>query len=236
MSLRKTWAIAVREFGSLFVSPIVYGFLAVFLFLTGFLTVNMLASGIAEFQLFLMVLMFLFMTPLLTMRLIASERSKGTIEMIFTSPVRSSEFVLGKYLAVLGVLGVGVIFTLEFPIFLAYVGDPDLNILATQYLGLVLACGSFLAIGLFCSAITASQVMAAVIGFCVLFFLWLVSILKGMLPGGYSSAVDAVDITSRIQNFQEGVLNLGDVVFFLSVIVLFLYASMLYLNTRNWQQ
>lgn len=236
MNPRKVWAIAVREFGNFFVSPIVYGFLAVFLFLTGFLTVNVIARGRAEFGLFLIVLIFLFLTPLLTMRLVSNERKSGTIELIFTTPVRSSEFVLGKYLAVLGVLFVAVLFTLEFPIFLEVVGDPDLNILLTQYLGLVLSGSSFLAIGLFFSCLSENQVISAVGAFCALFVLWLISIFKQMVPAAYGPVVDAFDFTTRIQNFQQGVLNLGDVVFFLSLTVAFLYASMQYLNARSWQQ
>lgn len=237
MDLRKTWAIAVREFGSFFVSPIVYGFLSAFLFLLGYFTVGMIVTAQrAELSLTLILFVFLIFAPLLTMRLITNERSTGTIEFVFTSPVRASEFVLGKYIAVLGVYGVSILFTLEFPVFLMSIGDPDLQILLSQYLGLILVGSSFLAIGLFCSCITENQIIAAVASFAILIFLWVLSVLKGMVPATFQPVVRAFNIARRIQNFQNGLLNLTDVLFFLSIIITFLYASILYLNSRSWRE
>lgn len=237
MDLRKTWAVAVREFGSFFVSPVVYGFLSAFLFLLGYFTVGMVVNAQrAELSLTLILFVFLIFAPLLTMRLISNERSTGTIEFIFTSPVRSSEFILGKYLAVLGVYGVAVLFTLEFPVFLMVVGDPDVMVLLTQYLGLILVGATFLAVGLFCSALTENQIVAAVASFVILILFWILSVLKGMVPPSYEPIVEAFNLASRIRNFQNGLLKLTDVVFFLSIILTSLYASMLYLNTRSWRE
>lgn len=237
MDLRKMWAIAVREFGSFFVSPIVYGFLSAYLFLLGYFTVGVIVSAQrAELSLTLILFVFLIFAPLLTMRLISNERSVGTIEFIFTSPVRASEFILGKYVAVLGVFGVSVLFTLEFPVFLMSVGDPDLQILMSQYLGLVLVGASFLAIGLFCSCLTKNQIVAAVASFVILILLWVLSVLKGMVPATYQPVVEAFDLAGRIQNFQNGLLKFEDVWFFLSLIIAPLYASILYLNSRSWRE
>lgn len=237
MSPRKTWSIAVREFGSFFVSPVVYGFLTGFLFLLGYFTVGMIVNQQrAELSLTLILFVFLIFAPLLTMRLITRERATGTIEFIFTSPVRSSEFILGKYLAVLGVYGIALLFSLEFPVFLVSVGDPDLQILATQYFGLVLVGGTFLAVGLFCSCLTENQIIAAVSSFCILLLLWVLSVLRGMVPATYQPAIDALNFVRRIRHFQNGILKLTDLVFFCSLIVVFLYASILYLNSRGWRQ
>ena len=237
MDLRKVWAIAVREFGSFFVSPMVYGFLTGYIVLLGYFNLNMLVRRQrAEFNLALILFVFLLFTPLLTMRLISSERSTGTIEFIFTSPVRASEFVLGKYLAVLGVYGISLVFTLEFPAFLVAVGDPDLQVLATQYFGLTLVGAAFLAVGLFCSCLTENQIVAAVASFSLLILLWVLTILKGMVPVYLNPVVEAFTVSSRIQNFQSGILKLTDLLFFGSLIVSFLYASILYLNTRSWRQ
>lgn len=237
MSLRKTWAIAVREFGYYFVSPIVYGFLTVFLLLTGYFTVSMVVfAQKAELNIYLMLFILMLMTPVLCMRLIAAERNDGTIEFIFTSPVRAIEFVLGKFLAVLGVYGVALIFTVEFPIFLLSIGDPDIMILATQYLGMLLVGAMFLSIGLFFSALSENQIVAGIATFFVLLFLWVISLLRGMVPSQYTVVVEAFDITQRVQNFQQGILNLDDVTFFLSFIIGFLYSAILYLNSRSWQE
>lgn len=237
MAPRKIWAIAVREFGSFFVSPIVYGFLTGYLFLLGYFNVSMIVrQQRAEFSLSLILFVFLIFTPLLTMRLIANERSTGTIEFVFTSPVRSVDFVLGKYLAVLGVYGVALLFTLEFPAFLVAVGDPDLQVLATQYFGLLLVGATFLSVGLFCSCLTKNQIVAAVATFSFLLLLWVFSLLEGMVPATLNPVVQSLDLARRIRSFQNGILKLSDLVFFASVIVTFLYASVLYLNTRSWRQ
>ncbi len=183
MGPRKIWAIAVREFGNFFVSPIVYGFLTGFLFLLGYFNVTMIVQQQkAEFSLSLILFVFLIFSPLLTMRLISNERSTGTIEFILTSPVRSVDLVLGKYLAVLGVYSIALLFTLEFPAFLVSIGDPDLQVLATQYFGLILVGAAFLAVGLFCSCLTENQIVAAVATFSILLLLWVSSLLEGMVP------------------------------------------------------
>lgn len=237
MNPRKIWAVAVREFGSFFVSPIVYGFLTGYLFLLGYFNVGMIVrQQRAEFSLSLILFVFLIFAPLLTMRLISNERSTGTMEFIFTSPVRSVDFVLGKYLAVLGVYGIALLFTLEFPAFLVSIGDPDLQVLATQYLGLVLVGATFLAVGLFCSCLTENQIVAAVATFSILLLLWVFSLLKGTIPSTFNPVVQSFDIARRIQHFQNGILKLTDLVFFGSLILAFLYASVLYLNTRSWRQ
>lgn len=237
MDLRKVWAVARREFASYFVSPIVYAFLAVFLFLSGYFNVGTIVrSQQAELNIYVILFIFMFLVPLLTMRLITREYTGRTLEVIFTSPVRSSEFVLGKYLAVLAVYGIALLFLMEFPLFVMAVGDPDWMILMTQFLGLWLVGGSFLALGLFCSCLTENQLIAAVSTFCVLLMLWVFSLLEGMLPAFLEPAVGALDLAPRLGNFQQGVLVLSDVVFFLSGTLLFLYTAVLYLNTRTWSR
>lgn len=237
MSPSKVWAIAVREFRNFFVSPVVYAVLTVYLFLTGYFTcATVVNTNQAEFSLHLMVFLFLFLAPLLTMRLIALERSRGTVELVFTSPLSSADFVLGKFLAVLGVYGIALLLTLEFPIFLFVVASPDLWIIATQYLGLVLIGAVFLAIGLFCSALTENQVVAAVCSFCLLLFLWVLGMLEQMVPGPARAIVGKFDLLARLRNFQSGLVGLEDVMFFLALVVFFLYSTMLYLNARSWQQ
>ncbi|MFB6357369.1 MAG: ABC transporter permease [bacterium] len=237
MNLRTVWGVAVREFGNYFVSPIAYGFLTIYLFLTGYFTSGLIVgSQRAELSLYLMLFMLLFMTPLLTMRLISDEHRQGTIEFVFTSPITGVEFVLGKFLAVLSIYGIALIFTLEFPLFLTIIGDPDLFVLGTQYLGLMLVGSSFLAVGLFFSCLTENQLIAAGSTFCVLLLLWVMSALKGMVPSSYGYIVEAFNVVKRIKNFQKGIVAGQDVTFFLGSIVVFLSASVQYLNTRSWRQ
>lgn len=236
MNPRKIWAVARREFGDFFVSPTVYAVLFVYLFLTGYYSMNrILTQQQADLDISLYLFLLIFIVPLLTMGLISSERRKGTIEMVFTSPVRSSEFVLGKYLGVLGVYGVILLISLFYPAFLLYAGDPDPFMIGAQYLGMVLIGGTYLAVGLFCSALSEKNIVAAISTFFVLLILLAVSILKSMVSTDWGSVIDALDLSLIMQNFQEGLIRAGDLTFLLSLVVGFLYATMLYLNSRSWE-
>lgn len=105
-----------------------------------------------------------------------------------------------------------------------------------QYLGLALVGSAFLAVGLFCSCLTENQMVAALASFSLLILLWVLTILKGMVPVYLNPVVEAFTVSSRIENFQNGILKLTDLLFFGSLIVSFLYASVLYLNIRSWRQ
>jgi len=237
MNPRKIWAVARREFGDFFVSPTVYAVLFAYLFLTGYYSMNrILTQQQADLNISLYLFLLIFIVPLLTMGLISSERREGTIEMIFTSPVRSSEFVLGKYLGVLGVYGVILLISLFYPLFLVYVGDPDPFMFGAQYLGLVLVGGMFLAVGLFCSALTENNIVAAISTFFLLLVLLAVTIFKRLVSTDWGPVVEAFNLSAKMQNFQEGLIKADDLVFLLSMIVGFLYLTMLYLNSRSWEQ
>lgn len=237
MNLRKTWAVARREFGSYFVSPTVYAVLFVYLFLTGYYSMNrILSQQQADLNISLFLFLLIFIVPLLTMRLIAPERREGTIEMIFTSPVRAHEFVLGKYTAILGVYGIVLLISLFYPFALLYIGDPDPFMFGAQYLGLVLIGGMFLAVGLFCSALTDNQIVAAITAFFLLLLMLALSILESMVSPAVQPYVAAFDLSDRIRNFQQGLVRLSDVTYLLSMIAGFLFLSVQYLNSRSWEQ
>lgn len=237
MNPRKIWAVARREFGDYFVSPTVYAVLFVYLFLTGYYSMNrIIAQQQADINITLYLFLLIFIVPLLTMGLISSERRDGTIEMIFTSPIRASEFVLGKFLAVLGVYGIVLLISLFYPVFLVYAGEPDPFMIGAQYVGMVVIGGMFLSVGLFCSALTENNIVAAISTFFLLLFLLAISILKSMVSTRAGVVIDAFDISSRIQNFQEGLIHLSDVTFFVSMVIGFLFFATQYLNSRSWEQ
>ncbi|MFB6355716.1 MAG: ABC transporter permease [bacterium] len=235
MSPLKIWAVARREFSSYFVSPTIYALMVVYLFLIGYFMSDRIFSGQADLNISLFSFLLFFIVPLLTMRLVSPEYERGTIELIFTSPVTAVDYVLGKFLAALSVYGVILIFTLHFPLFLMYVGNPDVFVFGAQYLGLALVGSFFLSVGLFCSTLTENQIVAAVSSFFLLLFLWALGILKGLLPTSAGPAIEAISIVNPIGNFQDGLLKLQDVVYFLSLTIGFLFASIQYLNTRSWE-
>src|SRR5262249_9003470 len=118
----------------------------------------------------------IFICPAIAMRLIAEERGTGTIEMLLTMPVRDSEVVLGKYLAAVGVLAVGLGFTLPFAFTVSWLGSLDWGPVISGYLGCLLIGGTYLAVGLFGSAVTKNQIVAYVIGLALCALLFLMSV------------------------------------------------------------
>src|SRR4051794_10487644 len=174
--------IARRELSSYFYSPIAYVAMFLFLFVAGFIFRADFQPGqpagmrsIFEWMVWLLVLIL----PILCMGLLAQEWASGTIETMMTAPVSETDLVVGKFLGSYFFFLVLLAPTLLFPILLTIYSRPDFGPIATGYLGLILVGGLFIAVTLFCSALTKSQVVAAVVAFGVLFLVsalpWIVS-------------------------------------------------------------
>ncbi|HVO29951.1 MAG TPA: ABC transporter permease subunit, partial [bacterium] len=134
--------------------------------------------GVTVFLSFLL----LAITPILTMRTLAEENSRGTLELLLTSPVREWDIVLGKFLGALTLYMTLFAITLIFPLILFQVSEPEKGPLFTQYLGLVLSSAAFISVGIFASAITESQVIAAITGYVLLLAFWIIGLFAQILP------------------------------------------------------
>jgi ABC-2 type transport system permease protein len=181
-------------------------------------------------------ILFLFMAPLLSMRSLAEEKKVGTLELLYTYPLSDFEIVLGKYLALLGQL------LLLFLPTLAYVGvmkilgaSIDLGIVLSGTFGFVLLGASFLALGLFFSSLTENQMLAGGLTFGALMILWVLEWFAGFLPPSLKNVV--VDLTPFVhfRDFSLGILDLSDIVYFLSCIFFFCFLSLRVIETRNWK-
>jgi ABC-2 type transport system permease protein len=174
---------------------------------------------------------FLLLIPLMTMRLIADERRSFTAELLFTSPVRITSIIMGKYLASLLLFGVMIILSAVYILVLVKYGNPDLGPILSGYLGLFLMGASFLAVGIFASALTENQMIAAVISFGVLLVFWIM--------GATSSAGDSVfgylSIINHFENFAKGVIKVTDVTYYLSFTFLGLYLAYITLDSERWK-
>ena len=173
----------------------------------------------------------LLLIPLITMRLIADERRSFTSELLFTSPVRIASIIMGKYLASLLLFGVMIILSAVYiPVLVKY-GNPDPGPILSGYLGLFLMGASFLAVGIFASALTENQIIAAVISFGVLLVFWIM--------GATSSAGDSVfgylSIINHFDNFAKGVIKVTDVTYYLSFTFLGLYLAYITLDSERWK-
>ena len=176
-----------------------------------------------------MVILLMFMAPLLTMGAIAGERRHKTLELLLATPVRPWQIVWGKYLALLAMLGASLATTLVFPWILGahtVVADGsslDSVTVAVGYAGVFLAAAAFAALGLAASALTHSQILAALLGFALIFILWAIGALVGEGEGLGNRLADYLSVLGHLEGFLRGAPRLRDFIYFLSIIFLGLY-------------
>jgi ABC-2 type transport system permease protein len=232
-------AVTERELKSYFVSPVAYVVIAFFLLLAGYLFSGILMQtreATLRYLLSNISVLFLFITPILTMRLLAEENKNGTIELLLTNPIRDSEVVLGKYLAVVAILVVMLGLTLYYPAILYLMGGrPDQGPMLTGYLGVILLGAGCLALGLFASSLTQNQIVAAVVTFALLIVLWLSDVIQSLAGGVVSDVAGYLSVNNHFQEFSRGVLDTKDVVYFVTLILAGLFLTMLSVQSRRWR-
>ncbi len=232
--------IAKRELLSYFFSPIAYVAMTLFLLVAGFTFREDFQPGqpatmraIFEWMVWLLV----FIVPVLCMGLLAQEWSSGTIETLMTAPVSETDVVLGKFLGSLAFFGVLLAPTLLYVVMLRIFGRPDYGPILSGYLGIILVGALFISIGLFCSSITKSQVVAAVSASAILFAItivpWWLST-KATL-GAFWRGVADQSVFRRYTDFSKGVIDLGNLVFFVVVTSVFLFLTVKILESRRWR-
>ena len=225
-----------RELRAYFATPLAYVFLVIFLVLVGVFTFyvgNFYERGQADLQSFFGFhpWLYLFLVPAIAMRSWAEERKSGTIELLLTLPIRMGHAVLAKFLAAW--LFVALALALTFPMWITvnYLGNPDNGAILAGYLGSWFMAGGYLAIGICISAATRSQVIAFIISFvvCMLFtlsgFPLIIELVRGWLPAVLVEGVSSLSFLTHFQAISRGVLDLGDVFYFLIQISFWLYAS-----------
>ena len=225
-----------REFSGYFTTPIAYVFLAIFVFLSGIFTFylgDFLARGQADLQSFFLFhpWLYLFLIPALAMRLWSEERRGGTIELLLTLPITIAQAVLGKFLAAWAFTGVALLLTFPLWITVNYLGTPDNGIIVAAYLGSFLMAGAFLAIGSCFSAMTKNQVIAFVtsavvsLGFVLSGFPLVLEFFSAWAPPFLVEAISAFSFLIHFEAIAKGVIDLRDLVYFISLIVFWLYAN-----------
>lgn len=225
-----------REMSSYFATPVAYVFIIIYLVLTGLLTFhigNMLDRNQADLTAFFTFhpWLYLFLIPALSMRLWAEERRTGTIELSMTLPISQGEAVIGKFLAAWCFTGIAL--ALTFPVWLTvnYLGEPDNGALLAGYVGSWLLAGSFLAIGSFISALTKNQVIAFVVAAAICFVLVamgstiFLDFLSDWFGGGVVEFFRSLSVVIHFNEISKGVVDIRDIVYFGSLIVLFLFLN-----------
>ena len=232
------FSIFKKEVKSYFVSPIAYVLMAIYLGLSGYFFVLITFTteqASLYFTLGNMGITLLFLTPVLTMRLFSEERRQGTIELLFTSPLRVTQIVVGKYLGVLFLYVFILLISGEFALFLKLFGNPENGPLITGYLGLFLMGASFLAIGLFSSTLTDNQIVAAVVTFFLLLFFWIAGWAGDMTSGVWSNFFNNLSVFNHFEPFRKGVIDSTDLLYYVAMIFLFLFFAVKIVDSYRWR-
>lgn len=238
------WMISKREFSTFFATPVGYVFIAVFLVLSGVFTFffgDLYERGQADLLPFFNVnpWLYLFLVPAISMRTWAEERKNGTIELLMTLPVTLGQVVLAKFLAAWTILALALMLTFPLWLTINYLGNPDNGVVIAAYLGSWLMGGAFLAIGMCMSALTKNQVVAFILAI-VVSFIFVASgtdmVLDVFELWASSLVIDTIASLSFLTHFSamaKGVLALNDVVYFMLVIAVWLYASLLVIEQKK---
>jgi ABC-2 type transport system permease protein len=225
-----------RELGGYFATPLAYVFIIVFLVLAGVLTFfvgNFFERGQADLQSFFTFhpWLYLMLVPAVSMRLWAEERKSGTIELFMTLPIRLVEAVVGKFLAAWLFIGIALALTFPFWLTVLFLGDPDNGVIAASYIGSWLMAGAILAIGAAVSAATKNQIIAFIVTASLVFVLiaagtpTVIGLFQGWASEGVIRAVAGASLFGHFTAITRGVLDLRDLVYFLSLIAAFLGAN-----------
>ena len=232
-----------RELASYFTSPVAYVFLVIFLLLTGFLTFTTGAffeRGEASLASFFAwhPWVYLVLVPAVGMRLWAEERRAGTLELLLTLPVSPWQAIVAKFLASWAFLAIALALTFPVIVTVNVLGDPDNGVIVAGYLGSLFLAGAYLAITCLTSAMTRNQVIAFIVAVVLCLFLLLAgfSPVTGLMTRWASPAVvdtvAAFSVVTHFDNFQKGVIDARDVLFFVSVIGFSLFATGVVLRSR----
>ena len=231
-------AILKRELGAYFSSATAYVVMAVYFFFSGLFfnfyvfTQNSTSLTYVFSNMFYIIM---FLIPIITMKSFAEEKRQKSDQALLTSPCSLTEIVLGKF------LGAFVMYTICTSIFLVYAvvisffAQPQWSVILCTFLGTLLLGGSLIAINVFISVLTESQVVAAVLGMCIGLMISMMSYFVSLVSIDWIKTVlEKISFMSYYENFTFGILSVTDVVFFLSVITVFLFFTVRALEKRRW--
>jgi ABC-2 type transport system permease protein len=252
--MRNIWIIYRKELRSYFVSPIAYVLLTFFAVICGFFFWNMLgffvirsmemqmSGGMMNVNEEIIRPLFsnmrvigLFFIPLITMRLFAEEKRTGTIELLATSPIRDVEVILGKWLAAVTLYAAMLAATALDLAFLFIYSHPDWKPMLLGFLGLLLQAGGLLALGTLISTMTKNQIVAAVATFAVCLMLWVLDWVSSYESSTWAQVLSYLSVTSHIESFAKGVLDLKDAVYYVSLIFLGLFLTTRAMESLRWR-
>ena len=232
-------AIYKREMKAYFISPLGYVFLGVFLLISGGVfclsTLYEMTSDLTEYFA-TMLFCFIILLPLLTMKLFTEEKRARTEQLLLTAPVSVFSIVFAKFLAAYTMFAGATVFSGLYFIFLSFFGNVQVGLLFGNILAILLIGMAFIAIGVFVSAITESQLSSAILTIGILLGFMAVSTLSDYIPVEWLRfAISSLSVFYRYQNFAHGVFDIAARVYYLSLTGLFLTLSVRTIDSRRWR-
>ena len=242
--MNQVLAIFKREFAAYFATPLAYVFIVIFLFAMGAFTFyvgRFYDNGIADLSVFFGYhpWLYLFLVPAVGMRLWADERRTGTVELLLTLPVPVWATVLGKFLAAWAFCAVALFLTFPIWITVNVLGDPDNGVILASYIGSLLMAGGYLAISAAISATTDNQVIAFVVSVAVCFLFTIagaalvIDFFQLWAPVVLVNTISSFSFLTHFQAITSGVIDLRDLIFFASLIALFLAVNVVLIDLKK---
>lgn len=233
-------AIFRKEMQSYFYTPAAYVFMGVFLMLGSifFGISNLAARSGNMLSLFSQLsYLWLLLSPILTMRLLAGERRQRTDQMLYSSPCSLSAMVMGKYFAACAVLLLTVLITVIYALLVAIYGRLYIGETMVGYLGLILQGCAFIALDLFVSCFSRSQMTAAVAGIGANLLIWLSDVVAAAVSSdAIGKALNFISLYQRFMPFARGQLSLSNVLYYCLFIFIMLFLSVRVLDARRWSE
>lgn len=258
--MRNVLSIAGREIRSYFVSPIGYVVLTGFLLLGGWFFFNLLSRFSYLLQLYSsfqrspdalerlnlndfviapllhnLSIVLVILIPVITMRAFADEKRAGTFELLLTSPLRIGEIIAGKFLGALVFVAVMIGLTGVYPLVMVAYGNPEVGVILSGYLGLLLLGTAFLSVGLLTSSLTENQIIAAVSCLVVLLLLYVIAWPAETASAPLGSVLRYLSLTEHYSELVKGVVDTKDLIYFLSVIFVSLFLTHRSVESLRWR-
>jgi ABC-2 type transport system permease protein len=255
--MKQIWALYKKEMRSYFMSPVAYVIIFIFLVISGFFFFSMIFSfskatseymNYPEYVQYLNLgewvirpffgnisVIMLFILPILTMRLISEEKRSGTLKLLLSYPIRDIDVLLSKFFAAVSIVLTMFVLTFPIPIFLFAYGEPEWGLILSNYIGVILMACAFISLGLFASAVTERQVVAAVITFGALIIIWILNWAKDLAGFTIGTVLDDMSLLSHVENFTKGVIVTHDIVYYCLFTGFFLFLALTALQSRTWR-
>jgi ABC-2 type transport system permease protein len=243
--MRNIWTIAKREYQHFFISPVAYIIAFIILLILGIIFYANILVGLqqqtapdATIVLGPLVTLLLFTTPAVTMRALAEEQRMGTMELLLTAPIKDWELVVGKWLGAFLFYFTLILVTWIFPLILNKLISPgiDQGLLLSGYLGVVLMVSAMVAIGVGVSSLFTNQIAAFFASIGIFLVLWMISYPIQQATGTGADVIRYLDLSNHFYNtFYVGVIELKDVVYYLSLTALALFMGTMSIEVRRWR-